>query len=577
MTLLPVSEEEIAQHTTRAVYERGLHLYHESAVHQPVLRGNRLSALVKGYHHPYYQVEIEFTDTGVSHARCSCAYEWGEWCKHIVATLLVCLHRPELIETRPELTTLLEPLSREQLLGILLEVARVSEETASRIETLVSYALQSIESPAPEPTTSDMPPAPRVTDFLPDCVSEAIEALGELGEALQQLIEQGRAEDAIRIMEEEGRRLLRDTFGKDFYEYTEEGVEPPMAPLAPLLAEAILSIENPSEPLKTRLAMRLQDWHDTLNDYGMDFMGVCLLALREAWGVRVREQVNYFAFELQQIRLRLLEQRGDYQTYLEKANEHREQARFVLMLALRGDLQEATREAQKRLKSHSDWLVVVRAFYELGAVDESLQLAHTALQREDSSVPPFSSLWLRSGDATLELANWLQEHAQRHERADLALDAARVALLRRPTLPRYLTVKELAGTRWNSVRSRLLKQLQKKPLPNKEVAEIFLHEDMYEEAFDILRRSYSTTPLDMKRLVDHVPERVSAYCIKEAEAIIERTRSNEYPLAAEWLTVARQAHIVQGRLAEWRAYIESLIEQHKRKRMLVPLLELLNR
>lgn len=578
MTHLPVSEEAIARHTTRAVYERGARLYRESKVHQPVLRGNRLSAQVEGYHQPYYQVEIEFTDTGISSARCSCAYEWGEWCKHIVATLLTCLHRPERVETRPDLTDLLEPLSREQLIHILMEIARGSEDTAARIETLASVARY---SPAPSETQStgeQTPPALRVTDFAPDCISESIEALGELGARLQQLIESGRAEEAIRVIESEVRKLAPEVLGYDAYYYDDFESDAPLAPFAALLAEAILSIQNPSESLKTRLATRVQDWHDMFNEYGQDFMGLCLLALHKGWGVRIKGRPDYFESELHQIELRLLEQRGDYQTYLEQALQYQQPVRYVIMLALCGELARAMDEAQSHLKNHSDWLAVVRAFYQLGAVDESLQLAQTALQKSadsGSSDPPFMR---RYPDSTLSLAEWLHEHAQRSQRPELALEAAQIALLRAPTLQRYLAVKDLAAERWESLRPRLLKRLQKeRRIRSKKVAEIFMHEGMYEQAFEIFQHSYDTTPLDMKQLAEHLPDLVSAYCIKEAEAIIARTRADEYPSAAEWLMVARQAHTAWGKADEWRVYIESLIEQNKRKRALVPLLELLAR
>lgn len=61
----------------------------------------------------------------------------------------------------------------------------------------------------------------------------------------------------------------------------------------------------------------------------------------------------------------------------------------------------------------------------------------------------------------------------------------------------------------------------------------------------------------------------------KAEAIMEAGSAGLYPRAAEWLEKAALAYDAAGRIDEWSVTIEGLIERHRRKYKLRPLLEAL--
>ena len=75
---------------------------------------------------------------GETTADCTCAYSYGGWCKHIVATLLTVLHRPESIEVHTPLLELLGPLDRETLQALLLRLAEHDPSFADRVEAQIS-------------------------------------------------------------------------------------------------------------------------------------------------------------------------------------------------------------------------------------------------------------------------------------------------------------------------------------------------------------------------------------------------------------------------------------------------------
>jgi hypothetical protein len=59
----------------------------------------------------------------------------------------------------------------------------------------------------------------------------------------------------------------------------------------------------------------------------------------------------------------------------------------------------------------------------------------------------------------------------------------------------------------------------------------------------------------------------------QATSIMDANQSGYYALAAQWLEQAALAHEVLGRGGDWRACLDALIDRHRRKYKLRPLLE----
>ena len=88
MTNLPhITEDDVRAKVTEQSYDRGVDYYHSGTVESATLRGNRLFASVQGSEWDPYQVGITFSETDFT-ASCTCPYDWGGYCKHVVAALL---------------------------------------------------------------------------------------------------------------------------------------------------------------------------------------------------------------------------------------------------------------------------------------------------------------------------------------------------------------------------------------------------------------------------------------------------------------------------------------------------------
>src|SRR5262245_51288919 len=135
MSIIPgLSEATIRSHTAPDSFSRGQSYFESGAVADLALRGNTLQGQVEGSQYTPYRINITFDQGGVTSARCTCPYDHGGWCKHIVAVLLTCLYEGEDIETRPALAELLADLDRAQLQALLVGLAEHNHEIADTIE-----------------------------------------------------------------------------------------------------------------------------------------------------------------------------------------------------------------------------------------------------------------------------------------------------------------------------------------------------------------------------------------------------------------------------------------------------------
>jgi uncharacterized Zn finger protein len=113
--------------------------------------------------------------------------------------------------------------------------------------------------------------------------------------------------------------------------------------------------------------------------------------------------------------------------------------------------------------------------------------------------------------------------------------------------------------------------------------DILLDENRIADAIAVTDREVSghqsphdTSLLRLARSACHGdPDWTIGFALRLANPIMTEGRSNHYDLAVEWLAVAAQAHAIAGRSGQWREFLDTLIETHRRKHKLRGLLEVL--
>jgi uncharacterized Zn finger protein len=118
-----LTEDEIRARSTTQSWVRGQEYFYSHSVENIVWRDGMLTAEVEGGGYEPYIVQVKFEDQNIYDTDCTCPYDWGGDCKHIVATLLYLCHWRNEIEQRPALGVLLADLSREQLVDLILDLS----------------------------------------------------------------------------------------------------------------------------------------------------------------------------------------------------------------------------------------------------------------------------------------------------------------------------------------------------------------------------------------------------------------------------------------------------------------------
>jgi uncharacterized Zn finger protein len=582
MQILPISEAIIRHNSNSSSYSRGEDYYRRDAVAVLKKRGNLIQAAVEGSEIRPYQVSINFDAAGITSAYCNCAYDYDGWCKHIVATLLYCLHKSETITERPTLEQLLNRLDIVQTQRLLQELVENRPELIDEIDNFVS--LIDLPKPAKEqPSTQqrniDVKPfRSQVKRILRDGLQELeygseddpfTDELLAVVEEAQEFAKNGDGNNAILILEaittayaEEWNELC--DYGGDCFSIAEN--------LDIAWTEAILCSEL-SQPEKVDLQMLLSSWQDEINaDFAMS-----LEALRQNWDYEPLQRILQgddtaqlwedekpdFANHLAAVRLEILEIQNRYQEYLNLALAEGMTQQYLTQLAALGRIKEAMSAAKLLMDTAEAAFALAKILREDGYLVEALEISEAGIK-----LP---------GNCLYEFANWTSDLAQGLEEYTTALNASIIAFKIRVSFRHYQKIRDLAGENWSTVKQDLLATLHKEPNWGIQEAkvDIFLHEGLIDDAIKTVERdSYYDSELVHKVMdaaIPHRPDWVINNSRKRAEPIMNEGKADRYESAVRWLKKTKAAYYQMGKQAEWSAYHSQLEAEHGRKRKLMGL------
>ncbi len=582
--ILKLNEATIRRHATVQSFDRGQNYFQAGSVTSLIERGNVLSASVEGSEAEPYRIHIHFDKGGITSAICTCPHDFGGWCKHIVATLLTCLHRPDQIEQRPELVNLLAPLSREQLQTIVQSLAHQRPEWIEAIEQQIDQ-LTSSQPTKPQKTirrttVNPKPIEQQVEQILDQYAGRwddqaALDEIWTLVQKASQFIEQGDGNNALVIVGAIIRAYVKDWMNLDgsdgesgdFFEGLESA-----------LTEAILNAEL-SEADRQQWQPELESWRSEVDDYGIESFNMSLTALEQGWDYPPLQRVLQgevtelgawadeapaFADTLAVIRLEILGQQERYEEYLYLAEAEGQTDRYLRMLAKLGRTEEAIAQAHQQMTTTEEALTLAQTLREQGELEQALSIANQGLAL--------------GGKSKHRLAVWTSELAESLD-PEIALQSRVTAFKLHPSLSDYLKLQELGGDRWASLRQELLTQLQSNSsfLAVRAKAAIFLEEGMIDEAIATVDQlsSYESDIIHsvMEAAVADRPEWVIENARRRAESIMNEGKAQYYYHAMNWLRKVRSAYLQLEQLEEWKRYRTALLKTHARKRKLVSFLQ----
>ncbi|MEH2182572.1 SWIM zinc finger family protein [Nostoc sp.] len=582
MSIPQISEFTIRRHANAKSFQRGEAYYNAGAVNAVIQRGHLLQADVVGTEARPYHVNLNFDSSGLTSVKCTCAYDYEGWCKHIVATMLVCARNSEKIEQRPTLEELLNRLDHIETQRLLQELVAEYPPLIEAIDRHISW----MTNPADNQTTikfvrrNILDPAPfrqQVRQILKDTVRYFEEGYEEdpIGEDLLSVVqtavdfsERGEGENAIAILS-----AITSTCAENWDDVAEYGAENDeiVGELNNAWCEAILIAELTPEE-KVDIQINLEAWQD---EWNADF-GLVMEALRQGWDypplVQVlqgnitergawEEDVPDYADDLALIRLKILERQERYQEYLYLAEAEGQTQQYLTMLGRLGRVEEAIDAAQTQMNSMEEAFALAKTLSVQGALQQALDIAESGL-----NLP---------GNCQYELGIWTSDLAIELGNSEAALLAIKAAFQVKPSFVDYQKMAELAGKNWESVKTDLLRIVRTYNGWETESAkvDIFLHEGLIDDAIAIANELSSDRSELIHRVMDvaiaHNPGWVIANARRRAEKIMDAGKAEYYYYAVEWLKKARNAYLESGKKADWLSYRENLMQTHARKRKLM--------
>lgn len=590
---MPFTEADVRALSSDQSYDRGYRYYQNGAVFDVTQRGHIVTARVEGSDFEPYRVQVSLHESGIAGAECTCPYDWGGLCKHIIATMLVLIHDIDQVEQKPELATLLAGLREDQLRKVLLGLTEEGPEFAEAIEREVTW----LQGEAARAETTQK------TSFQVDINAvrrqihkefrqagsgrrgygyydeyEGLEIDPDLIlmphlEKVTALLDAGDVDSAVTLIHVIVEAYIDGLTDLDewVYEYNEDIIDEASLTVGAILAEVLLSLEL-NQADKEKWLAQIADWTEALDD-----LDIAKTALEQGWTYpplvsamkgNITEkgawegEAPYYADELTLARLHILARQKRVQEYVNLAAAEGQAELSINMIAQSGDINRAIAEAKAYLNQPSEILSLAHVLAGQGEMDAALDVAEHGLSLEYDI-------------GKIELASWTRDQAISAGKHGLALRAAQISFNRSHDLTDYKAVQELAGNHWLAIKPDLLHNLQQSWSTSKKI-EIYLHENMLAEAMQAIDDPEFAYDHDLHRVIeatkDTHPDWGIRKCRQKAENIMDAGSSKRYDTAVSWLGTAREIYQQEGRLGEWETYLDSLLETHHRKYKLVPLL-----
>jgi len=402
------TESAIRSYASEQSFEREREYYLSGAIYNAVRQGNTLLAECVGTE--TYHLRVELDENNLQFASCTCPYEFGGYCKHLVALLLTYIHKPEEFSERKSIPALLENMDKAALVAILTKLADRNPELYTWLKTSLPITVVKDANSKPKPVVSQVSePAWRkhIKNILRpgrgyyddyESTSGVSSELDEVTISAGELLAAGDAQGVITIL-----LALLDELS-DAYEMFDDsdGELGESADFAgEILAEAILSVDLNEQERKT-LERKL--------------------ALEHGWETHP-EYVNDFTTDLNNAKLNVLERQGRTDEFLALCHQTGQHLRYTLKLLQFERTDEAIRAAYQ-LADPNHVLEIARKLCEANRLTEAITLAEQGLKLEGQKY---------------HLAVWLAPLEESQGRLEPAIQAYLISFAEAPSLETYKT------------------------------------------------------------------------------------------------------------------------------------------
>ena len=564
---MKITESALKSLSSPESYARGYKLYQSGAVFDTFRQGDLLIGKCEGSSAPFYQIHVQLDEGGIQEASCTCPYDWGGYCKHIIALVLTYIHNHDAFIEQKNIEELLGQLDKGDLVHLITKMVDQSPDLYSWLQTAIP-AVSAKSQPAQQRNkrkteVSKTAYKRQIQSILHSLqgyrMSEAYWMMGGMVDQLNHV--RDTAYDFLEAEDAQGALVILTTLltevGRSFEQFDDSDGELGgfFSELALPLVEAILSADL-SKTERRNLFNELEPVIKELSAYGIDDLDVILAALNLGWSEEVlddQEDYDYDETILTEAKLNILERQNRVEEYLKLCLEAGEYRRYILKQIEIGDFEKAKEVAWKTLTQASDALVIAKALRDAGHLPDALHLAEKGLDLDGSKHA---------------LGAWLGPIEESQGQIDKAIKAYQVAFTSLPSLELYSILKKLSGANWENLRLILMQVLQVSHRTDV-LVDVYLSEEEWDKAISIADKAGEWNYSLIQKVVDAVlpfrPDWVIQASRKQAEGLIAKTQSKYYAIAASWLAKMKQAYLASGRKEEWSSYLDELKSTYSRR------------
>jgi uncharacterized Zn finger protein len=562
-----ITESVLKSLSSPESFARGHELFKSDAVFDTFRQGDLLTGECEGSSAPFYQLSVQLDEGGIQEASCTCPYDWGGYCKHIIALLLTYIHNPDAFTEQKKIEELLGQLDKDALVRLIAKMVDKNPELYSWLQTsipAVSAKSQPVQSRNKRKTEISKSEYKRQIQSILHSLrgyrmSEAywmmggmVDQLDHVRDTANEFLEADDAQGALVILT----TLLTEVSGSyEQFDDSDGELGGFFSELALPLVEAILSADL-SKTERRSLSKELEPVIEELSAYGIDDLDVILAALNRGWSDEAPNELEDYDFDdtiLIEAKLNILERQNRVEEYLKLCLGTGEYRRYILKQIKVGEFEKAVEVSWKTLTQANDALMVARALRDAGHLPDALRLAEKGLGLDGSKH---------------DLGVWLGSIEETQGQIEQAIQAYQSAFTSLPSLGLYNTLKKLSGANWMNSRPVLMQVLEASHHPNV-LVDIYLSEEEWDQAIGIAGKNGEWNFSLIEKVADAVlpfrPDWVIQASRKQAEGLIAKTQSKYYSIAAGWLAKMKQAYLSSGRKAEWLAYLDGLKSTYSRR------------
>jgi uncharacterized Zn finger protein len=562
-----ITEASVRSFATTESFARGYKLFQSGAVYDTFRQENVITGKCEGNSAPYYHIRVRIDEGGIHESSCTCPYDWGGICKHIIALALTYIHNPDAFNEQKRVDELLAGLDKKSLVSLIDQLITEKPELyfwlQNVIETpMVNGKLAQCHSRRKTPV-SQTEYRRQIQNILHSLDgrrrSEAywmmdgmVSQLQDVRNTAHAFLNAGDADGALVIL---AALITEVTDRYDEFDDSDGELGRFLEELTLPLMEAILSADL-SKSKRKQLEKELEPMVNDLSDIGIEQFDIILTALVEGWTVDQSIDLGEIS-EADSILvaawLNVLERQGRLAEFLQICLETGQYLRYILKQIELGNYEQAVSIAWNNLTQADEALLIAKKLRDAGHLKDALDLAEKGL--------------LLDGSKHI-LGNWLGPMEESLGWREKALQAYHAAFESLPSLELYQTLKTLGEKDWETMKPVLMSVFNGDRFENT-LVDIYLIEEEWDAAIAVADRigdwQYDLLEKVVDRVISFRQDWAIQACQKQAQLLISKTNSKYYAIAGQWLAKVKQAYLSSQRKAEWQAYLDGLKSTYSRR------------